>query len=50
MNFEVIIFLISQMYLWLYCTWKKVDMIKSVISSLYLCILFGLYLMFWGLW
>lgn len=50
MREDVVIFLLSQIYLWLYCTWKRVEMTKSIISSLYLCILFGLYLMFWGLW
>ena len=42
-------FLFSQMWLWLYCTKKKVDMINAILSSLYLCILYGFYLMLWGL-
>lgn len=42
------IFLFSQMWLWIYCTIKKVDLIKSILSSLYICILYGLCLMFYG--
>lgn len=42
------IFLFSQMWLWIYCTIKKVDLIKSILSSLYVCVLYGLCLMFYG--
>lgn len=42
-------FLFIQMWLWIYFTAKKVDLIKSILSSLYVCVLYGFYLMFWGL-
>lgn len=43
-------FLFSQMWLWIYCTAKKVDLIKSILSSIYVCVFYGFYLMLWGLW
>lgn len=45
-----VIFIISQCFLWLYCTRKKVDMIQAILSSLYLCILYGILLMVFGIY
>ena len=46
---EFMIFLFSQMWLWTYCIKKKVDLVEAILSSLYICIFYGFYLMLWGL-